>query len=36
MNWLKKIDKRLWQFTLPVLTIEIIGLLAIYFVFKEN
>lgn len=36
MNWFKKIDKRLWQFTLPILAIEIIGLLTVFFLFKEN
>ena len=33
MSWIKKIDKRLWQFTLPILAIEIIGLLVMLFVY---
>lgn len=32
MNWLKKIDKRLWEFAVPVILIEVIGLLAVFFV----
>lgn len=34
MNWLKKIDKRLWQFTLPILAIEVIGILVILFIYS--
>ena len=33
MKWYKKIDKRLWEFAIPVMLIEVIGLLVVLFVY---
>ncbi len=33
MNWFKKIDKRLWEFAIPIMLIEVIGLLVMIFVY---
>ena len=34
MDW-RKIDKRFWQFAIPIMTIEVLGLLAIVLVHSK-
>ena len=34
MKWYNKIDKRLWEFAIPVMLIEAIGLLVVFFVYR--
>ena len=34
MDW-RKIDKRLWQFAIPIIAIEVLGLLAIILVHSK-
>lgn len=34
MKWFRQIDKRLWEFAIPVMLIEAIGLLAVFFVYR--
>ena len=34
MKWYKKIDNRLLEFAIPVMLIEAIGLLVVFFVYR--
>jgi len=34
MKWFKQIDKRLWEFAVPVVAVEIIGLIVVFIVYS--